>query len=177
MESKKVSKYEQAAIDFAKKHGVEMTAEYRGHYKRGDFDFATAVYSITLSRKDKKPYTFDFSTSVNDSYCYHTGFSGPRKGGIPSGYKLESVNDQVLKNGQCYCKQFTVIKRKIAPTMYDILACIQKNDPGTLHDFCGDMGYDEDSRKAEKIYFDCQNEFSAVRSLFSDCMEELQEIN
>jgi len=28
-----------------------------------------------------------------------------------------------------------------APTAYDVLACIQKNHPGTFEEFCSDYGY------------------------------------
>jgi hypothetical protein len=62
------------------------------------------------------------------------------------------------------------------PTMYDILTCLQKYDCGTFADFCGEFGYDEDSRNAERIYKAVCKEFTAVERLFSDVIEELQEI-
>ena len=62
------------------------------------------------------------------------------------------------------------------PTAYDILACVQKNDPGTFEDFCSDFGYDEDSRKAEKIYFAVQKEWTGIERIFGDVIKELQEI-
>lgn len=176
MLNKKVSEYEQKAIDFAAKYGVEMSAEYRGHYKRGDF-FITAVWAIALSRKDKKPYTFEFSASVYDSYCHFTGIGANKKDGIPGNLKLEEVLEEIQKRGYCCHKQFQIRKQQKAPTLYDVLACVQKYDVGSFENFCGDFGYDTDSRKAEKIYFDCQKEFDSVRALFGDCMEELQEIS
>lgn len=65
---------------------------------------------------------------------------------------------------------------KKTPTPYDVLACLTKSDPGTFRDFCADFGYDEDSRKAEKVYFDVQEEYRNVMRLFGDVIEELQEI-
>ncbi len=62
------------------------------------------------------------------------------------------------------------------PTMYDILTCLTKYDPGTFENFCGDFGYDEDSRSAEKTYNACIKEYEAVQRLFGDILEELQEI-
>jgi len=62
------------------------------------------------------------------------------------------------------------------PTAYDILAGVQKNDPGTFEDFCSDFGYDEDSRKAEKIYFAVQKEWTGIERIFGDVIKELQEI-
>jgi len=61
------------------------------------------------------------------------------------------------------------------PTAYDVLAAVQKSDVGTFADFCGDFGYDEDSRKAEQTYFAVQKEAAAVRAFFS--AEELDQIN
>lgn len=63
------------------------------------------------------------------------------------------------------------------PTLYDILACLQKYDCGTFEDFCSEFGYGTDSRKAEKIYKAVCREFDAVDRLFNDVIEELQEIN
>lgn len=64
----------------------------------------------------------------------------------------------------------------INPTMYDVLTCLTKYDPYSFEDFCGDYGYDEDSRKAEKIYRAVVKEYKAVQRLFGDILEELQEI-
>lgn len=66
--------------------------------------------------------------------------------------------------------------KKIQPTAYDILTCLQKYNPGTFDNFCYDFGYDTDSRKAEKTYFDVQKEWANVNRMFRDAMEELQEI-
>jgi len=62
------------------------------------------------------------------------------------------------------------------PTIYDILTCLQKYDVGSFEDFCGEFGYDTDSRTAERTYKAVCKEFTAVERLFSDIIEELQEI-
>ena len=64
----------------------------------------------------------------------------------------------------------------IPPTPYNVFSCVQKYDVGTFENFCSEFGYDEDSRKAEKIYFAVKKEFQNIERLFSDVMEELQEI-
>jgi hypothetical protein len=64
----------------------------------------------------------------------------------------------------------------VAPTMYDILACLTKYDPETFAAFCASYGYDEDSRTAERIYKAVCKEWRAVERLFSDILEDLQEI-
>jgi hypothetical protein len=65
-----------------------------------------------------------------------------------------------------------------APTAYDVLACMSKNDPGTFEDFCGEYGYDTDSRKNERTYKSVLREWREVERFFStDEIEAMQEIN
>jgi hypothetical protein len=65
-----------------------------------------------------------------------------------------------------------------SPTAYDVLACLQKYEIDTFEDFCGDYGYDTDSRKAESIYKAVKDEHKNVSMLWNeDEIEELQEIN
>ncbi len=59
-------------------------------------------------------------------------------------------------------------------TAYDILSSITKSDPGTFAYFCADMGYDKDSRSAERTYFAVQDEWVWVRAFFT--AEELEEL-
>lgn len=62
------------------------------------------------------------------------------------------------------------------PTMYDILSCLQKYEVGTFEDFCGDFGYDTDSRTAEKTYKAVCKEYEAMTRLFNqEELEKLQE--
>lgn len=61
------------------------------------------------------------------------------------------------------------------PTMYDVLACLQKYDVGDLADFCADFGY-EPNKQARETYKAVCREWRAVERLFGDIIEELQEI-
>lgn len=64
-----------------------------------------------------------------------------------------------------------------APSAYDVLACVQKYDVGSLENFCSEFGYDSDSRKAEKIYKDVCQEYAKVSAFFSaEELEQLQNI-
>jgi len=62
------------------------------------------------------------------------------------------------------------------PRMYDILACITKSDPEDFEWFCGNYGYDTNSRTAKKMYKSTVKEWEAVERLFGDILEELSEI-
>jgi hypothetical protein len=61
-------------------------------------------------------------------------------------------------------------------TPYDVLACLTKYDPGTFENFCGDFGYDTDSKKAEKTYKAVVKEWQGVKRLFGDVLERLSEL-
>ena len=68
-------------------------------------------------------------------------------------------------------------KRRTTVQPYDVLTCIQKNDPGSFDDFCSDFGYDSDSRRAEAVYFAVQKEWiKVVRFFTSEELKELQTI-
>ena len=56
----------------------------------------------------------------------------------------------------------------ISPTEYDIITCLTKYDPGKFQEFCSEYGYEEDSRKAERVYQAVSEEWKMVRKLFTD---------
>ena len=168
------TEYTKQAQDFAAKHSLSMTATYKGHFPRLS-EAATAQFSITLTR-GTSAYTFDFSDSIiNDSWQHRSTetFSKPVQG-LPSKLSQKSwpTTGQPFKAWQYLCEP--VHK---TPSLYNILACLTKSDPGTFADFCDDYGYDTDSIKARDTYFAIQEEWSNVSRLFSDCTDELQEIN
>lgn len=57
------------------------------------------------------------------------------------------------------------------PNAYDILSCLQKYDTGDFENFCGDFGYDTDSRKAEKTYKAVRKEYEGLAKMYNE--EEL----
>lgn len=85
---------------------------------------------------------------------------------------------KLTRNGKSYTFKFgqSIIAGDKEPTFYDIFTCLQKSDVGSFEDFCGEFGYDADSRKAERIYNAVCNEFKGVDRLFGDILEEMQEI-
>ena len=86
---------------------------------------------------------------------------------------------KLTRNGKSYTFSFgqSISEQDNEPTMYDILACLTKYDPGSFEDFCSEYGYDEDSRTAERTYKAVCKEFTAVDRLFNDCIEEMAEIS
>lgn len=83
-------------------------------------------------------------------------------------------------NGKSYSFKFgqSIAAGDERPSMYDVLACMTKYDPGTFENFCSEYGYDTDSRKAEKTYKAVCKEFAAMERLFSpEVLNEMQDIN
>lgn len=62
------------------------------------------------------------------------------------------------------------------PTIYVVLACLIKYDVGSFDDFCSEFGYDTDSITAKHEYKAVCKEYAAVKRLFGDILEDLQEI-
>ena len=84
---------------------------------------------------------------------------------------INKLHKFVFKFGQSIAGQGT------EPTAYDVLACLTKYDPGTFDNFCGDYGYEIDSRKAFKIYKAVRREYKNLCLLFSEeQLEQLSEI-
>jgi len=68
-------------------------------------------------------------------------------------------------------------RSRTAPNAYDVLACLTKYDPFDFECFCGDFGYDTDSRSAKKIYKAVQKEWAMVQALWNDNeIDKLSEI-
>lgn len=80
---------------------------------------------------------------------------------------------KLMRKGKSYTFSFgqSINNGAAEPDMYDILACLTKYDPGTFEDFCGNFGYDTDSRSAERTYKAVCKEYKAVERLFGDLLD------
>lgn len=163
-----MNEYQKQATDFCEKYGVTMTAKFNrlAPYFDGDKD-SRLIYDITLERNGKS-YSFTFGQSIS---------------------KFDEMKKQIGKYspGANYHKpDLTVVKRladkpQFAPTAYDVLACLQKYEPGAdAQDFANEFGYEinsiDDARRVEKLFRDVCAEYFAVMRLFADCIDELAEI-
>lgn len=85
---------------------------------------------------------------------------------------------KLLRNRKIYTFEFgqSIVNGSKEPTLYNILSCLVKSDPETFEEFCAEFGYYIDSRNAVRTYKAVCKEFAAVERLFSDVMDELQEI-
>lgn len=179
---KKISEYQQKALNFLKATNTTFKAEFLRHGKHFENDKdARDIYSITLQR-GQRVYTFNFGQSINCSGEYQVKEHLRNKlwckettGGKYALTEKEVANTRLrfdLERGDIYKNP-----NFEAPTEYDVLACLQKYDVGTFENFCGDFGYDTDSRTAEKVYKAVCNEYKNVAMLFNDSeIEQLNEI-
>ena len=168
----KTTVYDLQAQDFTEKTGLIIHVSYCGHYKRfDDAQYISSQWRVRFSRGEfvKREFWFDFSQSVHDSFSKTEMGKLGRKPLSPDDYRYLAVKE-ILETGATESRPlpFTLHYEKSPPSDYDILACMTKYDPGTFKDFCGDFGYDTDSRKAEKTYFAVQQEYQNLRGMFSE---------
>ena len=165
--------YEQQAAEFLTVTGTTFTAEFLENGKHCEDDANNRdIYKITL-KKGQRKYSFKFGQSLVNSTKYvdnvtkneYTTNGSPLKG---------NMRVVTLTYFSEYCRKVP----GTAPTAYDVLACLTKYDPGTFEDFCGEFGYDTDSRKAYKTYKAVKREWKNVAILFTDeQLDMLREIN
>lgn len=93
-------------------------------------------------------------------------------------YKHAKFKIRFSRNGKQWTLDFYQSRSEgeNEPSIYDVLACVQKCDPGNFEQFCWEYGYNSDSRKAERIYEAVVDEYENVVRLFGDVMDELCEI-
>jgi hypothetical protein len=174
-----MSEYTEQAIAFAEKYGVTLATEYLGTYPRLG-KTPVANFKCTLARNGKS-FEFTFSISINDSWKHSDGFNRPQLG-LPM--QLRSENWPTAAKEQTIGRwTLTPLKKPTPPTMYDVLASLQKYDPGTFPEFCSEYGYDDqplsEYPKVMETWQAVINEYINVRRLFpeEEVQEELGEIS
>lgn len=153
-----MNEYIKQATDFLQKTHTKMKIEYVGLAVNKEWKEKEkrCLYEITLT-SPRGSMSFDFWDSIRNTEIKTMPFDA---------YNMQAN------------KKLAAKKKAAVPSVYDVLACLQKCDPGTFEDFCLDYGYDEDSRTAERIYFAVQKEYTQLTRLFTpDEMDELAEIN
>ena len=153
-----MDEYIKQATDFLQKTYSKMKIEYVGLAVNKEWKEKEkrCLYEITLT-SPRGSMTFDFWDSIRTTRIRTMPFDA---------YNVQANKELAAK------------KKAAVPSVYDVLACLQKCDPGTFENFCSDYGYDEDSRTAIRVYLAVQNEYTQLTRLFTpEQMEELAEIN
>ena len=172
----KMDEYEKKAKAFLKKTDTEFKAEFLRYGKHfTDDKVERDIYEITLKRGERE-YKFNFGQSINVSGHYtFFGSEGRKKIHLKKNIKgllIKRYDGKMLNRGNSERNE-----NFKEPNAYDVLSCLQKNEVGSFEDFCGDFGYDTDSRKAEQTYNTVVDEYKNVAMLWSEKeLEELREI-
>lgn len=172
-----MNEYEEQAQKFLNQTNTEFKAEFIKYDLYFDDEKEKRdIYQITLKRGERV-YKFTFGNSITASgeYTFY-GKSGKTKIHLKrnkDGKKIMTYEGTTLNKGN---SQINPDFKE--PTAYDVLSCLQKYEVGTFEDFCGDFGYDLDSRKAEKIYNAVIEEYKNLKILYSDYeIQQLGEID
>jgi hypothetical protein len=181
-----MSEYTEQAEEFMRKHGLTFRAVHIGSdcptfctdREKGIamdqidvFPRKTHIhghhYQCTISGRDRKDFTIDFWNSYADEN-HNDAIGKYRQRSDDEYYQWADRRKAALK----------VSTKRLEPTPYDVLAILTKSEPGSFEEFCGDFGYDTDSRKAEQVYLAVQGEWSKVRRFFTaEQITEMQEIS
>lgn len=168
--------YQQQAIDFLESTSATFSATYlkTGKYFTGDKD-ERDIYEIAIVRGNRS-YKFNFGQSVNNSGKYKISIYIKNMLNVNRRFASELEIKKLRLFGNVK-QDITVNENFSAPTAYGVLASLTKYDPGTFENFCGDFGYNTDSRIAEKTYDAVKDEYLNVSRLFNDAeLEVMQEI-
>lgn len=127
-----------------------------------------------LGTYEKQAETFMYTTKTKMSVAYvtHDKYFDDDK------QSRDIWRVTLRRNGKSFSFKFgqSIASDGTPPTAYDVLTCLTKYEPGTFENFCDEYGYDNDSRKAEKVYKAVVKEYAGVARLFSDVIEELAEV-
>lgn len=169
------SRYNEAAELVAQKLGLEWTINFLKNDKHFEDDKDVRdIYKIGLKRGSRN-FHFNFGQNIIDSQYYQDSIIGRTYtliGGCRTGnYKIDDIDKFKSSFPDGGRQKLKLVKGK-KPSLYSILCCLTKNNPGTFENFCSEFGYDEDSRKAYKTYTAVKEEYMNMCSLFND--EELE---
>lgn len=121
------------------------------------------VYSVELSRGGCD-YTFKFGQSVACS----------------AGWRWESdwsTTKYAFGPARPIYGNYKPNVDRRQPSAGSVLMCLEHSNPGTFEDFCDEYGYDTDSRKAEKTWRACVDQYLALSAMYTpDELEALSRL-
>lgn len=161
---------------FLKDTNTTMEITYDGMYSPRRDNKLRCAYKIKL-QNEKGKYNFTFFDSLHNTEIKKMSLSEYLKK-----YKrINNINDIFYDKQVKYNKELTKLKKESQPSCYDVLACLQKYDVGTLDDFMFEFGYEcktaKDIANVLETYTAVCKEYKNLCVLFDDEeMEQLREI-
>lgn len=139
-------------------------------------------YQVVLTGKDKRLVMVDFWNSYRDALIQHVKRN-------PTGYDPARGHDDrravcgLLGPSAQNENTFTLMRRLKGielpvVRLTDVLSCCELSAPSfSFENWCGDYGYDTDSRKAERVYRAVCEQYADLSGLFGrEGLERLQEL-
>ena len=167
-----LNEYDAQAEKFLNDTGTTYQAEFREFAKKfNDDKHPRLIFTCTLTRGSRS-YSCEYGASYKDTEDFFKRFiRNDRKQSFR--YPPKTIADeQDLKKmtirGNFEFAKFVDFTKVTPPRAYELLACLTSFDPGSFEGFCASYGYDEDSRKAEKVYQAVKAEFQSLQALYND---------
>lgn len=164
----KITEYDQQAIDFLESTGTKLDIKYlyTGSYFPDDTD-QRDIYQFTLTN-DKGSYSAQFGDSLNNTKLNHFRTT-KRTCDYKEDYAFCKANKiPVSASGRIMVSA----QKRVNPSAYDILACLDSYVPDTFEEFCSEYGYNEqplsDHNKVMSIYLKCKEQASGLKAIFSE---------
>lgn len=182
--------YHEKTALFMERTKTELNVEFLRHDVHFDDGYKRDIYQVTL-KCGARAYSFEFGQSAVHSgvWTAYRHIKGDERI-YQSSKNISLFNEEALKtveqlnktgrkSKQVFARQSNIGKNPDfqEPDAYTVLAALTNYAPESLEVFCGDYGYDTDSRKAEKTYNAVKDEVMNLERLYSkEQMEELAEI-
>lgn len=152
----KVNQY--GYVDGRNAYGTEIETQFIGKIEDGEWP--CFEWRVTLTREGRK-YVLPYKMGLGHIQT-------------PCGKRIQHGR---YRNRPCDHIRCEGKEKPTAPTLYDVF-CSLKADATmgeTFHDWCGNYGYDTDSRKAMETYIACQESENESRKLLGSDWTRLLE--
>jgi len=161
---------------FMDSHGVTVEAVFVPFSQsRNKGGWESLNWRVTLKVKGREVMTTDYSAGIGHAPSYKATKAPARYSGHLSFWKAEAGAFEI-ENGFAAIPEWHGIradkKRPLMPEACDVLYSLA-SDVGVLNssgfeDWASEMGYETDSRKAEKIYRECIETALKLRAALGD---------
>lgn len=144
-----MNEYLQQAQDFLAKTNATMQIDFVGFASNTNWKESAprAMYQFKLTTP-KGSMTDIFWDSINNTVIQQETIQSYAE----KLYKTPFADLTASQKTRAH-KKLRKMKTEARPNAYDILAAVEKSDPGTFDDFCSEFGYNTDSRAAVRTYF------------------------
>lgn len=175
---KTLTEQDKLVADYLAQRGIKSySAFYAGKFT--DDNWNADLWRITFTANNGKTFSTDFKTGLGHRIEQATfnGFNGNDKKYIAEIKSITGLEYVTHKTGE-HGKRFEM--RAVVPTQASVLYCLlsdmQCSEYG-FTDFCANLGYDEDSRKALECFLQCDKTGSELKRFFgSETIEHLKQL-